>query len=349
MESLVGTPLIDVFSLAVVVLYILNGLTQLLLAVKLHRRFIEHSFATSISTVILWFFAAFAYPFLLSKAEGALSDVSFNAFLWIVIITPLLIFAILFYQFIILRKKPELRLERQPENLKDRLKNKADGGSEYDFGVDLKRKLFHLVPALLIIGLYHLGIIIKDVQMSYHLMITVGYSGIFVFAVLDLIRFSWLFGTTKYYELLPSKIFSILTQTMKPKELVEFIKACALILAMVPILFFDFGVFASTALIATVGDGCASIFGKLWGRKQWPKNSPKTVVGYIAGILASFGITLTCLLVYQPDYSLMKVFTLAISAGFFFFMVDLSNSKIDDNILNSIVVGSVLGFLSIIL
>lgn len=337
------------YPIFVSVFYLFNGIVQLLIAVKLHRRFKEHSFATSISTVILWIFAAIAYPFLILKAEGSMENHTLHSFFWIVVFTPFAIFCILFYQFILLSKKPELRDSRKPENLEKKLAAHGNEGQSYDFYVDLKRKVLHLIPALLIIGLYYLGIMIKDTSMSFYLIITVGYAGIFAFAMLDLLRFSWLFGTTKYYELLPSKIFNTLTETMKPRELVEFIKSAAMILAMIPILFFDFGVFVSTALISTVGDGCASVFGKAWGKKNWPKNSPKTIVGYIAGILASCSLTLFSLLVFQPDYSSIKIILLCIASGVLFFIVDISNSKIDDNILNSIVIGFILGLLSIML
>ena len=337
-----------VFLITVVIFYLFNGFIQLTLAIQLHKRFKEHSFATSISTVLLWIFAALAYPVLLDRANSAVENVDIHSCFWIVFFTPFAIFFILFYQFLLLRRKPELRLLRKPENLEARLKSQGNEGKEYDFYVDLKRKVLHLIPALLIIGLYFLGIMIKDVSMSYYLIITVGYSGIFAFAMLDLLRFSWLFGTTKYYELLPNKIFETLTATMKPKELVEFIKSAVMILAMVPILFFDFGIFVSTALISTVGDGCASVFGITWGTRNWPTTSPKTIVGYIAGAVSSSSLALISLLIFSAYYSAEKIILLSIISGVLFFMVDFSNSKIDDNILNSIVIGSILGFLSVL-
>ncbi len=341
--------MLNLYPILVSIFYILNGFVQLSIAIKLHKRFKEHSFSTSISTFILWIFAAIAYPFLILKADGAIDDYSFHSFFWIAIFTPFAIFCILFYQFILLKKKPELRETRKPESLEMKLASQGNEGHAYDFFVDLKRKVLHLIPALLIIGLYYFGILIKDVSMSFYLIITVGYAGIFAFAMLDLLRFSWLFGTTKYYELLPTKIFNTLTETMKPRELVEFIKSAAMILAMIPILFFDFGVFVSTALISTVGDGCASVFGKAWGKKNWPKRSPKTIVGYIAGILASCSLTFLSLLLFQPEYSPIKIILLCFVSGVLFFLVDVSNSKIDDNILNSIVVGFALGIFSIFL
>jgi dolichol kinase len=339
----------SIYPIFVSIFYIFNGIIQLLISLKLHKKFKEHSFATSISTVILWFFAAIAYPFLILKANGSIENYTFHSFFWIVLFTPFVIFCILFYQFLLLKRKPELRETRKPENLERKLASQGNVGDSYDFYVDLKRKVLHLIPALLIIGLYYFGIWIKNIPMSFYLIITVGYAGIFAFAMLDLLRFSWLFGTTKYYELLPSKIFTTLTETMKPRELVEFIKSAAMILAMIPILFFDFGIFVSTALISTIGDGCASVFGKAWGKKNWPKNSPKTIVGYISGILASCSLSLFSLLVFQPGYSSIKIILLCIASGVIFFIVDVSNSRIDDNILNSIVIGFSLGFLSIIL
>jgi hypothetical protein len=224
----------SIFSVFVSIFYLINGLIQLKVSILLKQKFPEHNFSTSFATVLLWIFAAISYPFLISKAEGSLFNYTFHSFFWIVIFTPFCVFLILFYQFIILKRKPELREKRQPENLEKALENTGNEGDTYNAFVDLKRKLLHLVPAMLIIVLYYLGIYIQNVALSYYLIITVGYLGIFVFAMLDLIRFSWLFGSTRYYELLPNNVLGLLTSAMKPKELVEFIKSAALVLAMIP-------------------------------------------------------------------------------------------------------------------
>ena len=339
----------SIFPVLVSIFYFLNGILQLKLAFALKHRFSEHNLSTSIATVLLWIFASISYPYLIQKAEGSLPNYEFHSFFWIVIFTPFCIFIILFYQYTLLKKKPELREKRQPKNLEIILKNTGDEGDNYSTYVDLKRKLLHLVPAVLIIVLYFLGIRIMNVNLSYYLIITVGYLGIYVFAMLDLVRFSWLTGSTRYYELLPNNVLELMTSAMKPKELIEFIKSSALILAMIPVFFFDFGIFVATALIATIGDGCASIFGKTFGKKKFPRNSPKTVIGYIAGFLGSLCLALTSILIFQPEYVMEKTVFLSFTAAILFFLVDISNARIDDNILNSIVIGIITGLFSILL
>ncbi len=335
------------FSVSVLIFYFLNGFVQLYLARSLYKRFPEHNIKTSYFTVGLWFFAGLAYPFLMEFAKDAIPDELMWSMLIIMVVTPLLVAGILFYQWIVLKREPELREKRQPRNLKREIQTKGDEGDMYSAMVDLKRKLLHLVPASLILILWVFGTSAFSENYAYFLIITVGYSGIFIFAMLDLVRFSWLFGTTKFYELLPNNVLHLMTKAMKPKELVEFIKSVPLVLAMIPSLFFHPSVFIATSLIATIGDGCASIFGKAFGKRNWPAGSPKTVIGYIAGGLGTFTLTLLSTLIFS-EFFVWKCFTLALISGIAFALIDIRSFKVDDNILNSLIIGPLLGVFALI-
>jgi dolichol kinase len=168
------------------------------------------------------------------------------------------------------------------------------------------------------------------------LILTAGYSGILIFAALDYVRLSYVFENRNLFYLIPDNVLILLTKSMKRKENFEFIRPTVLVLSFVPIFFFPFCIFASAILIATVGDGAASVFGLKFGKISFPKSSEKTVIGYIAGFLASFAIGLGFILMFGDSVHIIKIIVIAISGGITFFIIDLLNLKVDDNILNPI-------------
>ena len=109
------------------------------------------------------------------------------------------------------------------------------------------------------------------------LILTAGYSGILVFAALDYVRLSYIFENRNLYHLLPDNVLNLLTKAMKRKELFEFLKPVSMVLALVPAFFLPFGIFCAIALIATIGDGAASLIGESFGKHHFPKkHAPAT-------------------------------------------------------------------------
>ncbi|MBY8982829.1 MAG: hypothetical protein KGD57_07765, partial [Candidatus Lokiarchaeota archaeon] len=223
---------------------------------------------------------------------------------------------------------------------------------------DVYRKALHLWPAIIIIilwlfavyiweGIWNADLIwkIPGEQFGTFLIITSGYSGILIFAALDYVRLSYVFKKKNFFHLLPDKVSNILIKSLKRHEMFEFTKPAVLILAFTPIFFLPFGIFAAASLIGTIGDGAASIMGLKYGKYKFPKNSNKTIIGYIAGFIASFIISFLCILIFVFDISLTKMILIAISGALTFFVIDLSNVKIDDNILNPLFSGLVMGLL----
>ncbi|HEY0088676.1 MAG TPA: hypothetical protein VGB37_07520, partial [Candidatus Lokiarchaeia archaeon] len=221
--------------------------------------------------------------------------------------------------------------------------------------VDIYRKLLHLVPAAVIIalwvfsiyiweGIWHADTIwgISGVNFGKFLIITAGFSGILLFAALDYIRLSYVFEKHNIFHLLPDNVLNLLGKSLKEKELYEFTKPAAMVLAFVPIFFFPFGIFAAAALIATLGDSAASLVGIKFGTRHFPKNSEKTIIGYVAGFLGSFGISILSLWIFENDLVLMKLMLISLGGATTFFIIDFLNLRIDDDILNPLCCGIVM-------
>ncbi|MFW9882076.1 MAG: hypothetical protein ACFFG0_54120 [Candidatus Thorarchaeota archaeon] len=227
---------------------------------------------------------------------------------------------------------------------------------------DIHRKALHLFPAGIIILLWIFAVNIWDglwnadnvwritgEQFGCFLILTAGYSGILIFGGLDYIRLSFIFENHNLFHWIPDNVLDLLGKTMTREENFNYIEPLVLALSFTPIFIFPFGIFAAASLIATLGDGAASEFGLRFGRIHFPKSSEKTIVGYIAGFLASFGISFTFLCLFESSLKIFESIIISFSGATTFFIIDVSNLKIDDNILNPIFSALIMGLLYYIL
>ncbi len=345
-------------TLPVTLAFIANGFGQLYYALRLRNKFPkEHNFNNSVFAFFLWITAGFVYPFYYTSNSPQLGGFLFLATFFICIFTPFMIFLILLYQYLfVIKKHPEIKQQR---TIKKFLKeyDARNEGKVHNFKTDLHRKMLHLFPATVIISLWVFAVYIwagmwnadaswgiTGQEFGKFLILTAGYSGILVFAALDYVRLSYIFEKRNIYHLLPGNVLDLLGKAMKRKEIFEFTKPAALVLAMAPVFIFPFGVFASAALIATIGDGAASVIGMKYGKSHFPKSSNKTIIGYVAGFIASFGIAVLCLWAFEPSITLIKVAIIALSGALMFFITDLLSLEVDDNMLNPLCCALIMGF-----
>ncbi|MFX1339348.1 MAG: hypothetical protein ACFFDK_12120 [Promethearchaeota archaeon] len=353
----------NIITLPVVILFIANGFGQLIYAIQLQRKFPkEHNFSNSILIFLLWILAAILYPFFYSTDNENIKFFQILSTIFICLVTPFILFLILFYQYqFVIKDNPDIKEIRNIEVYKknfDKFNNDIKDIRAYDLSTDLHRKALHLIPAGIIIFLWVFAVYIWEGMWKNNqtwgisgenfgrfLILSVGFSGIIVFAALDYVRLSYVFKKRNIYHFLPNIVSDLLTKTIKRKEIYEFTKPAALVLAFVPIFFFPFGIFAAAALISTLGDGAASIFGIRFGKRNFPKKSKKTIIGYLAGTMTSFIVSINALWIFESDLSLTKIIVMALGGAITFLIIDLSNLKIDDNILNPIFCAIIMGIL----
>jgi len=350
-------------TIPVTIFYIGNGVIHLCYARKLKRKYPDHNFTNSFLIFLLWIVAGLVFPFFFIRDTNQVRWFEGLALQIICIYAPLLVLVILYYQYrVVLMKNANLRDSRTIDKFLERfslmdiknLKNR-----KLALKTDFHRKAFHLLPAVIIIFLWLFAVHIWDAmwnadlfwgisgtEYGIFLILTVGYTGIIIFAALDYIRLSHIFNKKTIYHLLPSCISNILGKTLKKNEIYEFTRPVALVLSLVPTLFLPFGVFTAVALIATLGDGAASIFGLRFGRIHIPKSSNKTLIGYISGFLVSFGISFIVLVIFeQYNLNISQIIIIGLGGALVFLFVDFLNLKVDDNILNPILCALIMGFL----
>ncbi|MFW9820850.1 MAG: hypothetical protein ACFFE5_14675 [Candidatus Thorarchaeota archaeon] len=347
----------------VTIFYIGNGIAHLFYALNLRKKYPEHNFTNSILISILWVVAGVVFPFFFMRDSSQVRWFEGLALQIICIYAPLLVLFILYYQYqFVLKNEPKLKDDRTIDKFVNQfalmdVKNLYNRKAALK--TDFHRKAFHLLPAVIIIFLWLFAVHIWDAiwdadsfwgisgtEYGIFLILTVGYTGVIIFAALDYIRLSHIFKKKSIYHLLPTCISNVLGKTLKKNEIFEFTRPVALVLSLVPTLFLPFGVFTAVALIATLGDGAASIFGLRFGRFHIPKSSNKTLIGYISGFLVSFGISVIVLLLFELHIlNISKILIISLVGATVFLIVDILNLKVDDNILNPLFCAFFMGIL----
>ena len=357
----------NLITLPITLLFILLGFGQLYFAIRLKKKFHKgHVFINSFIIFVLWIITGILYPFFYPRDNEFIRFHQSFSMTIICLFAPLLVLLILLYQLkVVLKDKPELRENRTIEKFLEKydLMNVNQINSKsYSLRTDFHRKIFHLLPGLVIIilrifavevwdGLWNADLIygITGYEYGMFLILTIGYAGVILFAGLDFVRLSYIFENSNVYHLLPDCLSNMLIKTLKRNENYEFTKNVVLVLSLVPLLFLPFGIFTAVALITSIGDGVASIMGVSFGRHHFPKTSSKTIIGYISGFFASFGVSLFALWLFEPYLLPLKIIIMALSGAIVFLSIDLLSLKIDDNILNPIFCGLVMTFFYIIL
>ncbi|MHA1239793.1 MAG: hypothetical protein ACTSQU_03265 [Promethearchaeota archaeon] len=357
----------NLITLPITLLFILLGFGQLYFAIRLKKKFHkDHVFINSFIIFVLWIITGILYPFFYPLDNEFIRFHQSFSMTIICLFAPLLVLLILLYQLkVVLKDKPELRENRTIEKFLEKydlMNVNQINNKSYSLRTDFHRKIFHLLPGLVIIilrifavevwdGLWNADLIygITGYEYGMFLILTIGYAGVILFAGLDFVRLSYIFENSNVYHLLPDCLSNMLIKTLKRNENYEFTKNVVLVLSLVPLLFLPFGIFTAAALITSIGDGVASIMGVSFGRHHFPRKSSKTIIGYISGFLASFGVSIISLWLFEPYILPLKMIIIALSGALVFSIIDLLSLKIDDNILNPIFCGLVMTFLYIIL
>ena len=359
----------NIVTLPVTLFFIGNGLVHLYYALRLRQKFPkEHNFPKSLAVVSLWVIAGLMYPYFYSKDNQDIQWFQWLSVFFICIFTPIMVAVVLAYQYRKIKKNPEVKRHRCLANFFKEFKDKSGGIVDLEthtFKTDLHRKMLHLFPSTVILILWAFAVLIWEglwnnsavwgisgQDFGVFLIITAGYSGIFVFACLDYIRLSCIYDRGNVFWILPDNVLDLLGKAIKRKEFYEFIGPTILVLSFVPVFIFvhvSFAVFAAAMLIATIGDGFASLFGIKFGKHPFPKGGHKTIEGYVAGFLGSFMIATVAYLAFEPQMFILKSMMIALGGACVFLVIDLMDLKVDDNILNPIFSGYMMALLYFIL
>ncbi len=128
--------------------------------------------------------------------------------------------------------------------------------------------------------------------------------------------------------------------SLEKKEHRTFVAAVPFLLGHVPLLMAPFAVFFSMTFVASVGDASSSVFGKRFGKHHMSHNPKKTKEGLVAGMIVSFAAVLIVNLYLDPA-KLFLAFGMATILACVYGIFDARVTRVDDNILNTFILGAI--------
>jgi len=225
-----------------------------------------------------------------------------------------------------------------------------------EYRLVLKRKITHVLPFGVIGGLILIFYVLQfipifsDKWQNYALffIVILGIDFALTFLVGDLIR---LFD----YSFMPPPIGELFIKGLTPDELDTFASTSIMVFGFAPFLLFEFPLFLIIALITSIGDGMASIFGIIATNKnfkhEFPKGSHKSIEGYIGGFIFTFlcvifgGLFSNFFGFSDPTvWSMELLVILGIILSIIVFLIDIitsKNIKLCDNYLIPLICGLV--------
>lgn len=281
--------------------------------------------------------AAFVYPVMYSNYPSMINTLYTitNVFLGLTLLTLLIM---ILKEKVSVKYNPSIKTQRSYDNFKQNFLKTHAKKNKY------KRRLTHIIPAAVILPIY---LIAKSMApwlpnweaWSVCLIVTIGLSFVLFFSIGDLVRVA-------KPHLMPDWASKLFAGGLNEEEVNNntFTTTSAMVLAFAPWILAGFLIFTIVTLVASVSDAMAAITGFRFGKRNFPKNSKKTVEGYIAGILTTFGLVILMFFILS---TINPLYILAIGAlaALVFFIVDLIDLPIDDNKINPHAIGLLLVFL----
>lgn len=334
------------FFLPITLIFIGHAIVFLIYTLKNHKQKRQKKIFTNELIVSMLFFAAGLLSPFMYQSHNPTLDPNILNFLWLtssifIIIEEILWFFVIFYVFIVCKKNPSLKIEKNHENFKKYFTQNWN----YDFRKDIERKIIHIIPIGVIFLIWTIGNILNlfgvltqwniDVySYCYWIIITIGFGFVLMVAIADILKLN------KTY-LLPNWAVRWYRKSMIADELETYVSSTPLVLCFVPFIFAPFPIFASVALITTVSDATASLIGKKYGKHKIFEQSNKTIEGFIAGFTSTFLIVVLITIIYHSfmPVNLGTILIMATVAAFLFLIIDIFSKHISDNILNPILIG----------
>ena len=218
----------------------------------------------------------------------------------------------------------------------------------------IKRKITHILPGAVVglcVVIFYVFFrsIFGDVWINYALFVIViiGVDFAFTFITEDLIR---LFD----FSYMPPNAIKMCNAGLYPDELDTFSSTAVMVFAFGPFIFFCFPLLFIVILITSIADAMASIIGilvsnkKIYKKHYFPKNTDKSVEGYMGGFIFTFistlfGVTFSNFFGLS-DWSIELSLNLALILSFTFVLIDIITSriKLQDNYLNPLITGVII-------
>nr|MDO8118025.1 hypothetical protein [Candidatus Sigynarchaeota archaeon] len=258
-----------------------------------------------------------------------------------------LVLAILFLivgrNFVICKYHPEQRISCDYEAFLEGLVGRVESVAR-----DNSRKVLHVVISVAPIIIYNICFSLDALFKSQGIMQEFGVSGLVAGRGVNLLvywGFSYMATMEDMYRLhafhcIPRWGRRWLGASLERKEWHTFTAAVPFLLGHIPFLLAPLPVFFTISFMASLGDAAGSVFGKRFGKHAIRKSGKKTYEGLLAGVFVTFfcGIILNTV-IFTRNIMGGLLYSLIVANVFGF--LDACNYKIDDNFINTFVIGTI--------
>ncbi len=142
------------------------------------------------------------------------------------------------------------------------------------------------------------------------------------------------------FHLIPGWGRAWLRTSLEAKEHRTFTAAVPFLIGHVPLLLAPLPAFFSTSFVASIGDAAGSVFGKRFGKHKLPGSTKKSWEGLAAGMLVSFTAVFVVNLAFDPVNVIQAIVMATVIAGVEG-IFDATVTKVDDNYMNTFVLGAI--------
>ncbi|MBN2149838.1 MAG: hypothetical protein JW839_00200 [Candidatus Lokiarchaeota archaeon] len=296
--------------------------------------------------------SAISTPFILKLGgtTGPGEDLLYNIgtiFFGAVLATLLVIVA---RNHVICKKKPEQRAQLTYDKFLGSLPTDDEKRR------DNSRKVLHCVISVSPIVVYAICLNADAYFKSMGIMQEYGVTGIVAGRGVNLIiywGFSYMatmedLARLNAFHLIPGWGRTWLRTSIEAKEHRTFTAAVPFLIGHVPLLLAPLPAFFSTSFVASIGDAAGSVFGKRFGKHKLPGGSKKSWEGLAAGMVVSFVAVLVVNLAFEPGAPAKAIIMATAIAGFAG-LFDAAVTKVDDNYMNTFVLGGIAWVLYLVL
>lgn len=218
--------------------------------------------------------------------------------------------------------------------------------NNYEQKNSIRRKYSHVLPGILVIFVilssYSLKPILLDAWKDYafFIIIVIGIDFAFAFLLEDIIRLL-------AFDYMPYFVLRLCREALYPDELDTFSSTFVMVFSFGFFILVSFPIFFIVLLVSSIGDAMSSVVGITYSHKKhnFPKNTRKTIEGYIGGttfsfLSAIFGVLFSNWIGFS-DWPFQITLLAAVVASITFLGIDILTSitKLQDNYLNSFGVG----------
>ncbi|MBD3187334.1 hypothetical protein GF325_10925 [Candidatus Bathyarchaeota archaeon] len=326
-------------------LVLINLSFVILISWHVYSTEIQESRLNGVLLVVAFLISTILTPFILKGTGATNAGENFLFSIGSLFFTGILviILVLVIRNYMICRKQPDLKEERDYEQFLKEIEVMDDGYRDWS------RKVLHVVIAVVPLIIHvavnavdqffkendlfqDLGITGPSAARGINLLVFWGFS--YMITLQDLFRFH-------AFHCIPGWGVRWLKVSLEKKEFKSFIASVPLLMGVVPFMLAPLDAFLAVMLNCSLADAASSIVGRNVGKHHIKLGRKKTWEGVTGGALVSFSVTFIVIFPFHLGIW-SRVLGMSVLVACSYAMLDAVNESIDDNYVNTFILGGII-------